>query len=128
MKKIGVIIRNLPLGTVKNSEALRMSVGLTIEEGNQVNVIFTDEGVLTLNDAVARLTSGPAQVLGLDRGTLAVGSAADVTIIDPDCTWTLHAVALASKSKNTPFDGWKLKGAASHTLVDGRIVYSRDEA
>jgi len=60
MKKICVIIRNLPLGTVKNSEALRMSVGLTIEEGNQVNVIFTDEGVLTLTQLKPEIVGMPS--------------------------------------------------------------------
>ena len=105
--------------------ALNGVVGL--ETALPLTLRLVEEGVLTLNEAIARLTSGPALALGLDRGTLTVGSAADVTIIDPDCSWTLQASRLASKSKNTPFDGWDLKGAAVHTLVGGRIVYSRDE-
>ena len=60
MKKIAVIIRNLPLNTVKNSEALRMSVGLTIEEDNQVNVIFTGDGVLTLGAIKPEAVSMPS--------------------------------------------------------------------
>jgi dihydroorotase len=54
-----------------------------------------------------------------------VGAAGDVTIIDPELKWTVAAEKLLSKSKNTPFDGWKLKGAATHTIVGGKIVYQR---
>ena len=60
MKKIGVILRNPPLKTVKNSEALRMSVGLTIEEENQVNVLFTGDGVLTLNPLKPEIVGLPS--------------------------------------------------------------------
>jgi len=59
-------------------------------------------------------------------GTLKVGSAADVTVIDPRAEWTISAEKLRSKSRNTPFDGWKVRGRAVLTLVDGEFRY-RDQ-
>lgn len=106
--------------------ALNGIVGL--ETALPLTLRLVDEGVLSLTEAVARLTCGPAQALNLSRGSLAVGDIADVTIIDPDCAWTLQAQELLSKSKNTPFDGWSFKGAATCTLVNGKVVYNRDSA
>lgn len=104
--------------------ALNGVVGL--ETALPLTLRLVEEGVLPLAEAIACLTCGPARALGLERGSLAVGSAADVAIIDPDCEWTLQAAELLSKSKNTPFDGWTMKGAAVCTLVDGRVVYRRN--
>jgi dihydroorotase len=104
--------------------ALNGIVGL--ETALPLTLRLVDEGVLSLPEAIARLTCGPARALGLCRGALTVGDIADVTIIDPDCNWTLKADELLSKSKNTPFDGWSFKGAATCTLVNGNIVYNRD--
>lgn len=103
--------------------ALNGIVGL--ESALPLTLELVKEGVLTLPQAIRLLTCGPAQALGIPRGTLAAGVAADVTIIDPDLSWTLEADKLASKSKNTPFDGWIMKGAATHTLVAGKVVYQR---
>jgi dihydroorotase len=86
---------------------------------------LVEEGVLSLSEAVTRLTIGPARALGIPRGTLEVGRSADITIIDPELKWTVDAACLLSKSKNTPFDGWKMKGAATHTIVGGKVVYRR---
>jgi dihydroorotase len=83
------------------------------------------DGVLSLRDAIAKLTINPARALNLPGGTLEVGRPADVTVIDPNHNWTVSAVNLVSKSKNTPFDGWKLKGVATHTIVDGKIAYRK---
>ncbi|PNU19076.1 dihydroorotase [Geothermobacter hydrogeniphilus] len=83
--------------------------------------------VMDLPRMVALFTSGPADVLGLDCGSLAAGQPADVTLIDPDCEWTLTADQLVSKSKNTPFDGWTLQGAAITTIVGGKIAWQRAE-
>ncbi|MHB1398424.1 MAG: dihydroorotase [Trichloromonadaceae bacterium] len=103
--------------------ALNGIVGL--ESALPLTLELVKEGVLTLSQAIRLLTCGPAQALGIPRGTLAAGVAADVTIIDPELNWTLEADKLASKSKNTPFDGWIMKGAATHTLVAGKVVYQR---
>lgn len=103
--------------------ALNGIVGL--ETALPLTLRLVEEGVLTLSDAIARLTIGPARALGLSGGTLEVGQAADITLIDPACKWTLDPVRLVSRSKNTPFGGWQLKGAATLTMVDGRVVYQR---
>ncbi len=103
--------------------ALNGVVGL--ESALPLTLRLVEEGVLTLSEAIARLTVGPARALGLDRGTLEVGVAADVTVIDPGLKWTLHADSLVSKSRNTPFDGWQFKGAARYTICGGRLAYRR---
>ncbi len=104
--------------------ALNGIVGL--ETALPLSLRLVDEGVLTLEQVIARLTTGPARSLGIPRGTLEVGAAADVTVIDPELEWTVVAASLASKSKNTPFDGWKMRGAATNTIVSGKVVYQRD--
>jgi len=105
--------------------ALNGIVGL--ETALPLTLRLVDDGVLTLKDAIARLTVGPARALGIPRGSLEVGTAADVTVIDPELKWTVTAEALHSKSKNTPFVGWQLKGAATHTIVGGKVVWNRPE-
>lgn len=84
------------------------------------------EGILSLNAAIEKMTSGPAKVLGLDMGTLKIGAPADITVIDPNRVWTVDKNKFFSKGRNTPFDGWRLTGKAVLTMVDGRIVYSDD--
>jgi dihydroorotase len=81
-------------------------------------------GVIGLPRFVELLSTNPARVLGLPGGTLAEGAPADLSILAPDASVTVRASALRSKSKNTPFDGWTLKGAVAATIVGGRIVYS----
>jgi len=108
---------------VEFNAALNGVVGL--ETALPLTLRLVNDGVLGLNEAIARLTVGPARALGIPRGTLEVGVPADVTIIDPAAKWTLEAAALHSKSKNTPFDGWKMKGAATHTIVGGKVVWKR---
>jgi dihydroorotase len=79
---------------------------------------------LSLARVIALLSSQPAAVLNLKgRGTLSVGSAADVMIFDPAKPWTFRASESKSKSKNTPFDGWALQGKVSLTISEGRVVY-----
>jgi dihydroorotase len=89
---------------------------------------LADEGVLPLGQAVARLTAGPAAVLGNGAGSLAVGAAADVCVIDPGAWWTVSEESLHSRGKNTPFLGWELKGRVRFTLLDGKVVYAADAA
>ena len=73
---------------------------------------------------IEMMSTNPARLLRLDRaGTLAAGIAADVTVIDPDCEWTVDASRLHSKSRNMPYTGMKLKGKALLTIVDGAIVF-----
>lgn len=85
---------------------------------------LVDEGLMDLTTALARLTVGPAGVLGLDRGTLRLGAKADVCVFDPLARWTLCEAQLVSRGRNTPFDGWELQGLVTETLVGGEIVYA----
>jgi len=83
---------------------------------------------LGLADLIAKYTVNPARLLKLNQGTLTVGADADVTVFDPDAEWTYTPELSASKSKNSPFFGWKLKGRAVLTLVGGRVVWSDRKA
>ena len=81
------------------------------------------DGALTLPLAVDRLTAAPARFLGMDLGTLKPGSPADVTIFDPDAEWLVDPTDFASKGKNTPLAGTKLKGRVMATIAAGEVVY-----
>jgi dihydroorotase len=85
---------------------------------------LVDEQVMELGELIQRLTAGPARILGLPGGTLAVGSAADICIFDPELTWLLDPSTIKSHGHNTPFMGWELKGRATHTLLAGRLVHA----
>lgn len=84
---------------------------------------LVEEGVLSLEAAVAKLTTEPARVFGLVQGSLAPGSNADLVLVNPDAVWTVDPLKLRSKSRNTPFAGWKVKGLVRMTMVGGRIVH-----
>ncbi|HAB30498.1 MAG TPA: dihydroorotase, partial [Gemmatimonadetes bacterium] len=84
------------------------------------------EGLLDLPTLIHRMSVGPAMALGLPGGTLAPGSAGDVTIFDPNVAWTVDRDAFLSKSHNTPFHGWELKGRALFTIVEGVVVWQAD--
>jgi len=86
-------------------------------------LVLVEEGVLTVEQVVAALTSRPARAFGLAKGTLAVGADADLTIVDPEAQWVVDPEQFKSKGRNTPFAGWKLKGRVVSTLVGGRVVY-----
>jgi dihydroorotase len=79
---------------------------------------------LSLPDLIAKYTVNPARLLNLKKGTLAVGADADVTILDPDREWVFERAGTASKSANSPFFGWKLKGRAVATIVGGKKVWA----
>ena len=79
-------------------------------------------GTLSLKDLIAALTIRPAHVLGIDRGTLKVGAVADVVILDPDVAWTVEKETFASKSANSPFLDWGLKGRVTDLFVGGKAV------
>src|SRR6185369_6819210 len=96
-------------GIVGLETALPLCLRLVREHGIAVETI------------VRALSSNPARILGVPGGTLAGGAVADVTVIDPDCTWQANADAFQSKSRNTPFGGWSLVGAVRATIVGGRI-------
>lgn len=79
-------------------------------------------GHLTLTEVIAKMTAVPANILGIDRGTLAVGAVGDVTVIDVDAINQVDVTKSRSKSRNTPFTGWELKGWQALTLREGNRI------
>jgi dihydroorotase len=110
---------------VEFDQAANGIIGL--ETALPLSLRLVADGVLPLTDLIAKLTVAPARVLGLPCG-LIPGAAADITVIDPQRTWTVDAECFASLSRNCPFDGWPVTGRAVLTMVDGRIVYEAPEA
>jgi dihydroorotase len=80
-----------------------------------------EPGRLTWPQLLAKLTINPARILGIERGTLQPGAVADVTVIDPAVEWTIDAARFRSKSRNSPFDGWKVRGRAVAVIVGGEL-------
>ena len=80
-------------------------------------------GLIPLSKMIQLLSVNPARVLRIAGGSLAEGALADITILAPDMPVRVAAAALQSKSKNTPFDGWELRGGVAATIVGGRTVY-----
>ncbi|MBQ3463143.1 MAG: dihydroorotase [Clostridia bacterium] len=79
------------------------------------------EGVLTLNELIEKMAVNPSRILGLNKGNLKVGNAADITIFDPEKEWTVDINKLHSKSKNSPYDGFVLCGKPEYVIVGGDI-------
>jgi dihydroorotase len=88
---------------------------------------LVEPDVLTLSEALAKLTVNPARILGLPLGELRAGCSADITIFDPDAEIVVDASKFASLGRNTPFDGFKLKGRVLYTVVDGKVVVDEGE-
>jgi dihydroorotase len=84
-------------------------------------------GVILISRMVELLSTNPARIFKLDRGSLKVGAVADVTIFDPNREIKVDASKFQSKSRNTPFDGWELKGAPVATIIGGRVVWRDDK-
>jgi dihydroorotase len=97
-------------------------IGLETAAGVGLTVLHRREGV-SLSRIIALLTSGPAKAFGLPGGSLSRGGPADVTVIDPAREWTVDPGRFKSKSRNTPFAGWKLEGGVVATFVGGRRVH-----
>ncbi|HLL77247.1 MAG TPA: dihydroorotase [Pyrinomonadaceae bacterium] len=108
---------NAPFGIT----GLETAVGLALDR-------LVHTGVISLERLVELCSTNPARIFRLEgRGTLRPGAWADVTVLDPGSTWTFDAARSRSKSRNTPFDGWTLRGAPVATFVAGRLVYNRAE-
>jgi len=114
----------------KNAEFDRAPFGITGLEtalGLSISILHVRRKI-PLNRIVELLSFSPGRLIGLEgRGTLAEGSHADITIFDPTEKWTFHAAQSFSKSKNSPFDGWRLQGKVVATIVGGKIVWQSRE-
>jgi len=94
-----------------------------LETALPLTLALVEEGILTLESAIEKLTTAPAKAFSLRTGTLAPGVDADVVIVDAQHTWEIDPSHFRSKSRNTPFAGWKVKGRVKTTLLGGKIVY-----
>jgi len=108
--------KQLPFAEAEaGATALELLLPLTLK--------WAQEEKMPLSAALARITSEPARVLGLEAGHLAAGADADVCVFDPDLHWLVEPTALRSQGKNTPFLGLELPGKVRYTLVNGQVVY-----
>lgn len=94
-----------------------------LETALPLTLALVEEGILSLESAIGKLSTAPAKAFSLQKGTLAVGSDADVAIVDPQAQWEVDPIKFRSKSRNTPFAGWKVKGLVLTTIVSGRVVF-----
>jgi dihydroorotase len=104
---------------VEFAEAAFGLIGLETSVGLSLKLVH--EGVLTMSQLIAKMSTNPAAILRVPGGTLAPGSPADITLIDPNREWTVDAAQFASKSRNCPFQGWNLKGKATLAFLGGRF-------
>ncbi|MER2515574.1 dihydroorotase [Candidatus Accumulibacter phosphatis] len=88
-----------------------------------LTLLWAQQVQLPLAEALARITCDPAEILGIDGGSLSVGSRADICIFDPDEAWRVSPEALRSQGKNSPYLGYEMSGRVRMTLVGGRIVF-----
>ena len=97
---------------------LETALGLAVSE-------LVEGGLLTLPELVLRMSTLPARLFHLPGGTLATGAPGDVVVFDPAAEWEVRPERFASKSRNTPFTGRRLRGRAEVTIVGGEVVYQR---
>lgn len=98
-------------------------VGLETELGLFLDLLIHKHHTIDLCRLIEMYTAEPARLLNLKAGTLSTGASADITLIDPNLEWTVNASKFQSLSRNTPFNGWKLKGRAVRTIVGGKTVW-----
>jgi dihydroorotase len=107
-------LREAPNGIIGLETALPLSL---------MHLVYS--GRISLAHLIVLLSTNPARIINQPLGRLQTGGQADITVFDPDLEWTYRAAAGRSKSRNSPFDGWKLRGAVTATIVAGEIVYKR---
>jgi dihydroorotase len=98
---------------------LETAIPLTLQK-------LVQSGRISVGKMVELYTTGPARVLGLDRGTLTVGAPADITVIDEKLDWIYDVNRSLSRSRNSPFDGTRFRGGAVATIVSGAFVWKRN--
>jgi dihydroorotase len=98
-------------------------LGLETELGLFLTILVHRTKAIDLKRLIAMYTVNPAALVHLPKGTLGIGAEADITLIDPDLEWTFRKEDSFSRSRNTPFDGWELKGRAVRTIVAGKTIW-----
>jgi dihydroorotase len=98
-------------------------IGLETELGLFLDLLVHKHRKIDIVRLLEMYTVEPARLLRINAGTLSIGAPADVTLIDPDLEWTVRIDKFESASRNSPFDGWKLKGRAVRTIVEGKTVW-----
>ena len=108
----------------KNVEFVHAANGVTgLETSLALTLALVRNGELPLNRAVERLTAGPARAFGLNAGTLAPGATADVIVLDAEREWKVDPQRFHSRSRNSPFAGWTLRGKVLRTFMAGKLVH-----
>lgn len=106
----------------KNKEFDAAAFGISgLETALPLSMTLVDAGILDLQQLIAKMTIAPSQIIGIKKGTLAVGADADVTIVNPVQTFKVDTSALLSKGKNSPFHNWDLKGCVVKTIAMGKL-------
>jgi dihydroorotase len=98
-------------------------IGLETQLGLFLDLLIHKHHKIDMARLIAMYTVEPARLLKIDAGTLSIGARADVTLIDPELKWTVSVDQFESASRNSPFDGWELKGRAVRTIVSGKTVW-----
>lgn len=109
-------IADAPFGIVGSETAYCLSMTELVHSGRMSKI-----------DLVRHMSTQPARIIGIDKGSLAEGKMADITIVNPDEAYQIDASKFVSKGKNTPFDGYPVKGRVMMTIVAGKIVYDYQE-
>ncbi|MEI6127026.1 MAG: dihydroorotase [Pseudomonadota bacterium] len=94
-----------------------------LETSLPLTLALVHKNILTLAEAIAKYTINPARILHIDKGTISLDAPADLTLIDLEAEFEVDRKKSYSKSKNSPFHGWRLKGRAAYTIVAGRVVF-----
>ena len=109
----------------KQVEFNRACFGIVgLETALPLSLRLVNENIFPMSKMIEKLTSRPAEIFNLDCGALGVGDIADIVIFDPEAEYVIDVQQFKSRSKNSPFDGWKVKGKVIRTLVAGKTVFS----
>jgi dihydroorotase len=108
--------KQLPFGESESgATGLELLLALTLKWGQEAKI--------TLAATLAKVTSEPARILGIQAGNIAAGASADLCVFDPHARWKVEPAKLKSQGKNTPFSGYEMSGRVRFTLVEGHVVY-----
>ncbi len=88
---------------------------------------LVEEGVMDMSSAIAKVSNGPAEIIGMNNGGLTTGHSADFSIYNPEKTWIFNRADMISAGDNSPFGGWEFRGRVEATYFQGRPVYRNNE-